>query len=297
MAFCVAGFTSYFFNLIFTAMKKNYWVFLFLFSFAFVSCEDDNDVVLDTVKPNVTITNPAPNAVFAAGGEFELTADITDNEGLEEVRVFVTGPDGTRISQFDEEIIDFLNDNRNYDLQVDYILPATATTGTYTITVEAEDEAGNIAQNTVTITVNEADLDAAAFNTAFASTEWFETWDADDDGLLNEDEFGISFFDAWDLDDNDEIVETEWNDFAADFGLDDETWSVWDADADGVLSEDELNTGLGNLNFFTDWDLDDDELLDEEEYTGGIFGFWDDNDDDLLTSDEYVERFDIYYGI
>lgn len=278
-------------------MRKNYWLYMFLFSFAFMACDDEDDVVLDTVDPNIVITSPAANAMIAAGTEFELLADVTDNEGLQEVRAFVMGPDGTRIAAFDEEVTDFLNDNRNYDLDIDYTLPANAATGSYTITVEAEDEGGNVAMQTVMITVNEADLDAASFNMAFASTEWFETWDLDDDGLFDADEFGASFFDIWDMDDDDDIDETEWNDFAEDFGLENADFATWDADSDGVLSMDEINAGLETGGWFDTWDMNDDGFLGEEEFTGGIFGFWDDNDDDILTFDEYVDRFELYFGV
>ncbi|WP_162054219.1 DUF4625 domain-containing protein [Pontibacter pamirensis] len=278
-------------------MKKFNWLFLFLFSFAFVACDDDDDVVLDTVAPNITITNPAPNTTFPAGSDFTLTADITDNEGLEEVRVYVTGPDGNRISQYDDEVRDFLNDNRNYDLEVDFTLPADAATGAYTITVEAEDEATNTTRATVMMMVNEADLDAAAFNTTFASTAWFETWDLNDDNMLDETEFGTTFFQTWDLDDDDTITQAEWNEFAEDFGLEVADWEEWDANNDDILTQAELNTGLTASGWYTAWDVDNDGFIEELEYTGGIFGLWDDNDDNTLTADEYVDRYDTYYVI
>lgn len=276
-------------------MKKFNWLFLFLFSFAFVACDDDDDVVLDTVAPNIVITNPAPNTTFPAGSEFELTADVTDNEGLEEVRMFVTGPDGARIASFDEEVRDFLNNNRNYNLNVNIELPLDVATGAYTITVEAEDEAGNITAETVMMMVNEADLDAAAFNTAFASTAWFETWDLDDDNMLDETEFGTTFFQTWDLDDDGTITQDEWNEFAEDFGLEDADWDAWDADNDGTLTQAELNTGLTASGWYTAWDVDNDGFIEEVEYTAGIFDLWDVNDDDVLTADEYVVRYDTYY--
>lgn len=278
-------------------MKKFNWLFPFLFSFAFVACDDDDDVVLDTVAPNITITNPAPNTTFPAGSEFELTADITDNEGLEEVRMFVTGPDGNRIASFDEEVRDFLNDNRNYDLDIDIELPADAATGSYTITVEAEDEAGNTTDETVMMMVNEADLDAAAFNTAFASTAWWDTWDANNNNSLDQAEFGTTFFQTWDLDDDGTITQDEWEEFAEDFDFENDDWDAWDANNDGALTQTEVNAGLATSGWYTTWDANNDGMVTQEEYTAGIFDLWDDDDDDVLTADEYALRYDTYYVV
>ncbi|RDV14476.1 DUF4625 domain-containing protein [Pontibacter diazotrophicus] len=277
-------------------MKKFNWLFLFLFSFAFVACDDDDDVVLDTVAPNIVITNPAPNTTFPAGSEFTLTADVTDNEGLEEVRVYVTGPNGNRIAQYDDEVRDFLNNNRNYDLEVDFTLPAELETGAYTITVEAEDLAGNITVETVMMMVNEADLDAAAFNTLFADTEWWDTWDANNNNSLDQTEFGTTFFQTWDLDDDGTITQDEWNEFAGDFGMEDADWDDWDANNDNQLDQTELNAGILTSGWYTNWDVNNDGMITQEEYTAGIFNFWDDDDDAVLTSEEYVTRYETYYG-
>ncbi|PRY10194.1 uncharacterized protein DUF4625 [Pontibacter ummariensis] len=277
-------------------MKKFNWLFLFLFSFAFVACDDDDDIELDTVDPVINITNPAENAVFTAGDEFEMTADITDNMGLEEVRVFVTGPNGTRLSQFDEEISDFLNDNRNYDLDLDYTLPEDATPGAYVFTVEAEDEAGNIAEQVRNVTVNAAQMDAAGFNSVFAATSWFEDFDANDDTSLDEDEFGGSFFSIADMDDNDAISQTEFNDFAAAFGMETANFTAWDTDSNGSLSQEEFMTGLSGTEMFSDFDADNNDMVNEQELTDGIFGLWDDDGDDFLSDDEFTDRFDTFFG-
>lgn len=276
-------------------MKKFNWLFLFLFSFAFVACDNDDDVVLDTVAPNIAITSPAPNTTFPAGSEFELRADITDNEGLEEVRVFVTGPDGNRIAQFDDEVRDFLNNNRNYNLDVDFTLPADVATGAYTITVEADDEAGNSTVETVMIMVNEPDLDPGSFNTAFTSTQRFTTWDANSNASLDVAEFGTSFYQTWDLDNDGNITQAEWNEFAEDFDMEGDDWSDWDADNDGMLTQAELNAGLTTGGWYTAWDANNDGMITQEEYTAGIFNFWDDDANGVLTSEEYAERYQTYY--
>lgn len=129
-------------------------MFVLLFSFVLVSCDDDDDEVdLDVTDPTITITSPSAGDIFAAGDEVELRANIEDNLGLEEVRVFVTRPDGTNQQIEDDDISDFLNDNTEKDIELDIQLDANAAAGAYTIIVEAEDEQENTASESVVITV------------------------------------------------------------------------------------------------------------------------------------------------
>ncbi|MCX2739390.1 DUF4625 domain-containing protein [Pontibacter anaerobius] len=135
-------------------MKKLNWLFLMFLSFAFVACDDDDDEVdLDVTAPTITISSPTDNAVYAAGDVVEFRANVTDNEGLENIKVWVTNPGGTTSEIEDDDINDFLNDNRQKNLELDVTLPADAPVGAYVMTVEATDEQGNNAEESVTITV------------------------------------------------------------------------------------------------------------------------------------------------
>ncbi|WP_299757002.1 DUF4625 domain-containing protein [uncultured Pontibacter sp.] len=125
-----------------------------LLSFAFIACDDDDDDVdLDVTAPTITISSPSENTIYAPGDEVELRADIRDNLGLENVRVWVTNPTGTTSEVEDDDISDFLNDNREKDLDINITLPNDAPEGAYVITVEATDEQGNTAEESVTISV------------------------------------------------------------------------------------------------------------------------------------------------
>lgn len=137
-------------------MKKLNWAFLILFSFAFIACDDDDDdVTLDTTDPVITITSPTDGATVAPGGEINLEGNVRDNEGLEEITVSMTSPDGTTTELSDETIRDFLNDDREADFDIDITVDANAAPGDWMVTVTAMDDAGNEASKSVMVTLTE----------------------------------------------------------------------------------------------------------------------------------------------
>lgn len=137
-------------------MKKLNWAFLILFSFAFIACDDDDeDVTLDTTDPVITITSPTDGATVTAGGEINLEGSVTDNEGLEEITVSMTDPDGMTTELTDETIRDFLNDDRKADFDIDITVDANAAPGEWLITVTALDDADNEASESVSVILAE----------------------------------------------------------------------------------------------------------------------------------------------
>lgn len=84
---------------------------------------------------------------------------------------------------------------------------------------------------------------------AMAQEDW-GAWDTNDDGVIDNEEFGVGFGESGVYDD-------------------------WDADDDGMLSEDEFNTGV-----FGSYDEDESEGIEEPEFGDlgddmGDGGFWD----------------------
>ena len=111
-----------------------------------------------------------------------------------------------------------------------------------------------------------------------AELSLYDRWDADQDGVLDEDEFDmgtdewlgdsdIGDFAAWDADRDRLLSEEEVYGGA---------YNVWDVDRDGLLSQDEFGAGtdawLGDTDMsdFTDWDADRSGLLDDEEFYDGL---------------------------
>ncbi|RMG98636.1 MAG: PEP-CTERM sorting domain-containing protein [Deltaproteobacteria bacterium] len=94
----------------------------------------------DDTPPSVTITSPADGAMYEAGASFQITADASDDVGVQQVDLYVDGS----FSQSDG--------TAPYGWNVENI-PA----GTYTFYAVARDLSGNEAQsNEVTIEVTEA---------------------------------------------------------------------------------------------------------------------------------------------
>lgn len=61
-------------------------------------------------------------------------------------------------------------------------------------------------------------LDNGQFGAGFGENEVFETWDADGDGLLSEDEFSEGVFGSYDHDDSGAMEEPESGDLGDDMG-------------------------------------------------------------------------------
>lgn len=132
-------------------MKKTNWMFLTLFAFVFAACSDD-DEVLDTTAPTITITTPTEGAEFSPGDEVPVSFSVTDDLGLETVSLAVNE---TNVQSWD--VNDFLNDDTEFSQDYNLVLTENTTPGTYTITIDATDNAGNTATTaTRTFTVVEA---------------------------------------------------------------------------------------------------------------------------------------------
>lgn len=160
-------------------------------------------------------------------------------------------------------------------------------------TADEEITAGADATEDVDLGANTWDQNR--FNTTFASTNYYEDWDANKDNLLDENEFYGGFYKTWDTNRDNRIDENEWNTASASYGIENETWAGWDTSGDGALDENEFRTGMGRTNYYTNWDADRDNRLNEREYTDGIFGLWDGNNDGVLDENEYA-GYNTYYG-
>lgn len=276
-------------------MEKINWLLLFLFAFTIAACDDEEDVAPDTAAPVIAITSPAVNSSFLVVDEVELRANVTDNMGVEQVWVFIIDPNGNR-SKVDEVNIDFVNDNRNENLKVNFILAEGSAAGTYTMIVEAQDEQQNTSESGVSLTVQAPDLEKVAFNTALTKNSSFRNWVIDNGASLTEDEFGTSVFHMMDTGHDGYVEEVEFDKFTVDFDLENETSSnwYWYDEFDG-LSLTTINALLRKVRFFDDWDLDNNDLLSEAELTGGIFVRWDDNEDGVLSRDEYEVKVHTYF--
>lgn len=106
----------------------------------------------------------------------------------------------------------------------------------------------------------------------------YEDWDADDNNLIDNNEFN-----------------TSWNQFGF--------YNGWDVNSDNFLDEEEWERGIDenyiNYNYdengnYEDWDLDNDGTLNEQEFSEGSYSLWDTNNDGNIQADEFQEW---HYGI
>ncbi|PRY10154.1 hypothetical protein CLV24_11571 [Pontibacter ummariensis] len=177
----------------------------------------------------------------------------------------------------------------------------TEETGTFEGTTPMEEEPAYDYDADETTTTVALGVNADELYTDLTTTELYEGWDANDDNLLDENEYYGAFYDTWDINDDNMLDENEWNTALSDFGFDDNTawgWSDWDTNNDNLIDENEFGTGLGTAGLFSDWDMNDDNVLEEREYTEGIFGLWNDADDDgILDENEYNDLYVRYFDM
>jgi hypothetical protein len=287
-------------------MKKSYLLYLFLLLSALMACDNDGDDIIvqpdlglqpDTENPIIAITSPKGSATaFTIINQVEIKANITDNKGLEEVRVFLADTNGNILEDI-TKVDNFENAKRSYFLNVllnsaKSRLPKNSPVIGYTVVIQAIDKSQNVARNSAPFTLYAPDLSRVDFINAFRKINLYEYMDWN--GYVRstpEANLSLALFIMIDKDFNFDISDDEWEKFAADFNLKDQVRKVWDANGDGNLNEDEFNKGFSKLNFFTEWDEDKNGALSDDELGSGIFSQWDRNKNGLLSRDEYEERF------
>ena len=130
------------------------------------------------------------------------------------------------------------------------------------------------------------------FTAGATEQDVFGGWDADESGVLDEDEFYGGVYNSWDMDDDLQVSEAEFgeNDIGwfteADYG-DTEygDYGYWDTDASGYIDEEEYGAGIYDTGLYDRWAGDADGIY-EEDFYGGIYGAADYNQDAMLTEDE-----------
>ncbi len=130
-------------------------------AFAIFACDDEASTI-DTQDPTISISSPTSNQEFNNDGVVPVRATVKDNLGLDEVTIWVTPPGGQAQQVFTESVSDFLNDNREAEIDedIDLSLGGAPAAGSYVITVRAIDERENMAEQSVTVMIREADDNA-----------------------------------------------------------------------------------------------------------------------------------------
>ncbi len=117
----------------------------------------------------------------------------------------------------------------------------------------------------------------------------FGEWDVDGDGALGPDESADTFYDWFDRNNDNIIDENEWNAGTERWRFDNVTWgdwNTWDSDANAELSETEWRAGWNN-NVWSSWDADGDGVAGRDEMADTFWDFFDGNDDDIVDAGEW----------
>lgn len=120
---------------------------LSIFSLLFATACDDDDNIVDTDAPSITLLEPTNGESFDAGGEIHFEAQFADNVSLATYRITIhdnfDGHAHGRVAQrwdFEQTFeITGLNDDVHEDIEV----PTDVTAGPYHFIVEAIDSEGN----------------------------------------------------------------------------------------------------------------------------------------------------------
>lgn len=101
----------------------------------------------------------------------------------------------------------------------------------------------------------------------------YDTWDADRDEIIEEDEFQTTYretdyFEAWDVDGDSVVEVAEWETGVNNY------YPVYDYETNGD---------------FDDWDVNQDNELDEDEFVTGTYRLWDTDNDGKIEAVEYQE--------
>ena len=119
----------------------------------------------------------------------------------------------------------------------------------------------------------------------------YTEWDLDDNEFLDEDEFIGGLYGYYDADDDGIMNEDDFTEFTTTYYYD-----TWDLDVNNEIAENEFEEGWNtymtgyeyNADLFTEWDVDGDGILEDEEFGTGMFDYWDADDSGFIEETEYT---------
>lgn len=100
----------------------------------------------DTTPPQIVVSSPGDNQVYAGGQSVTVKADIEDEDGLHMVHLIVTDNAGGHIVHFEEHY-----EGRTYQMVKTFTVQSGKT---YHIEVGATDHNENTGTKTVTVSAN-----------------------------------------------------------------------------------------------------------------------------------------------
>lgn len=144
-------------------------------------------------------------------------------------------------------------------------------------------------------------LDNNDFTNAFTESAYFDQWDSDRDGNINEKEFYQSYVSTMDEDGDGQINAEEWELGLGAYyrGFDQEPEARFEeiaANDNGQISHEEARNTLRELNYLDEWNTDGEAGLTESELAKGVFYNLDEDGDGIVEAEKYTDYFGKYEG-
>ena len=138
---------------------------------------------------------------------------------------------------------------------------------------------------------DDAFLDREEFGTGIGETDLFQTYDVNENELLETEEVAVARYDTMDLDGDGELTVDEWDTWVdANIGEAEVNLSAadWDENGDDVISRAEFEEEVTGGEGFVGYDVGEDDVYGEDEFETGLFEDLDLDDDDRLAEDEFL---------
>lgn len=118
------------------------------------------------------------------------------------------------------------------------------------------------------------------------------SYDRNQDGYIQQDEFTTYLYTKSDLDGDGYLGDEEWKLTTSQFyrpyeDVDYNSYTYWDQDKDGRLDDNEVKTLVEKTGLYSKWDTNQDGKVSNAEFEVGTFNSYDDNGDGALTLEEW----------
>ncbi|MFA0963789.1 hypothetical protein AB9P05_18435 [Roseivirga sp. BDSF3-8] len=135
-------------------------------------------------------------------------------------------------------------------------------------------------------------IDNDEFYNGITNSNRMSEWDSDADGSLTDAELYEGSRNAWDTNQDGMLDENEWNTGMETYfaGYSEDAYGAfndWDTNQDGILDTGEYNQGIGNTGYYDAWDADSDNMISDREFSQGLYRSYDADGSGYLESREY----------
>ena len=119
------------------------------------------------------------------------------------------------------------------------------------------------------------------------------TYDANNNGIIEPNEFATYVTKYYDTDNDGYIEASEWDSYStrvkAAYDVEMEGYAYWDKDKDDQLDSSELETLVSKTNLYTQWDVDSNGEISASEFAAGTFKAYDDDNDGMINMSEWKD--------